>query len=1395
MKERKYLKNTILLCGESDGTAFKRTFHIVRRISEGASSICYEAYHGNSGRGVLKEFYPQDAYGLERDKDGQLVHSMNCGDARDRFMKAERAYLEPYNMLLEAKQNAAEPDLATFIPAFEIYHGCDAKNNIIGTTYVWTPEPQLETFDVICEEIHKHPRRAPEHKLVTVLTAIESLARCICALHRADMIHRDIKPSNFGFLKRGSETLTQTLSLFDINSVCSVYGDSMNPVGTEGYMEPEAGYEFANNQTDIYSIGATLFSAIIVTDETKARGCLYRDEYFDKLRDMVDGSELIQASEANARPRLRHVLATIFERCLCKRNGRYANCEELIEDLKTALFYALPSEFADKQLAGERWILADVEKSLDVNTEKDSFLSIQYHLYAHPLYLCSPRSEETINVLVIGLGNYAQKFLDACLQNGQIRGKKLCVSVVSDDLIDRDIYLSERPELAEFFNVDGSITDGRDTYGDLTFEVQKLDRSDNTTLARTLQDILCEHYDRKRPHYIFIALGDDDVNIAAANVCRDAARDLETDCVVSFVCEKQKPGVKPSALFCPIYVNEDKKDSALHEEIERMSFNTHLVWEKNLNVDYRLVRFEFKKTYNHDSCVSSVLSLKYKLYSMGIDLDTVSFEDAARAFRDMIGQKGNRGLKNELIWTEHRRWVTEKLCLGWRRITDLEECAGGVTKDAKAKKHVCIVRSRPDQKLAAEFRSNMNYSKWDSASGEELDQLDELDRMSVELHRMFAKRAKAAKEQDLLNGSSITGIRALIEGNKKAVVAFQEWFSCMKDIWTGDRGKVQLYKGLKNAFLNALDGLPSDRKNAVRGHVKAFEAVYYPVLASMEYRDWKQDDVALIDNIPFVLTYTENAYLAIPFATGGNSDVFENVSAATVVSPTRILYLYSVEKKQDVPALLDSIPYVVEYMRKKNFKAAVEFVITYPEALASLMTDGEEQEIKRLGGGRIRQVKRIALTGSETAAQAFGAYLERRSAGKRFFAVEKNGTNLSSFLLGTGFYDRFPSYAFNSADMTFASMSGCDMLGYIKKTPYITVADMVAFRLSSSESSNQPEFFADYKTLWAKYTEKRSLWKWVCDLLGDYAKRNDTLAFFKKKLSREKAQVPEKFLYIIPFACSRSAAKIIRFLKEQEIAEQESFVREYTTDSCEVVIVDRCGYRKIYDKLFANVYALMLPDAISLYLNTRSREVNVVFDSLVVKDVQITPGKLSDVSALMGFFREKGYVLDLSITPDGRMSFTYATRRIKELLSTAGKMLEVYTYHKIKELGKFDDVVSSFEIDWEETGAKSEFDCILTKGFRTLFVECKARSDIEQEFYFKLASQVEQFEKIGINATAVLIADTQEKSFYDNAPVNAMQRRRGSMMDVVTIWKPDEVNNIGHTLLRVINGSYVNDAG
>ena len=171
------------------------------------------------------------------------------------------------------------------------------------------------------------------------------------------------------------------------------------------------------------------------------------------------------------------------------------------------------------------------------------------------------------------------------------------------------------------------------------------------------------------------------------------------------------------------------------------------------------------------------------------------------------------------------------------------------------------------------------------------------------------------------------------------------------------------------------------------------------------------------------------------------------------------------------------------------------------------------------------------------------------------------------------------------------------------------------------------------------------------------------------------------------------------------------------------------------------------------------------------------------VAALIQYLVNKGCLLCCT-SQEGKFSFAYASQAIKELLTMEGRILEVYVYHKLKG-SAFDDVVSSYEIGWEDTEVKNEFDCIATKGFASLFIECKARADLNQDFYFKLTSLAEQF---GVNAKAVLIADTQE--FGNRAILNSMQRTRGRMLDIVTIWKEDEIRKIDQTLLKVMNGTY-----
>ncbi len=1386
MNNRRYLRKSILLCGSSDGNVFKRTFNIVKVCNEGASAVCYAAYHDNSGMGILKEFYPIDAYALERNNDGQLVHSPKYGSAKERFHAMENEYLESYQLLLDAKKNGNNAVLSTFIPTFEIYHGCNDAGEIIGTTYIWMPDPELETFEKVCDEVHKHPSVDPEYKLITVISAIKTLTECICALHCADMIHRDIKPSNFGFVKRNNETLTQTLSMFDINTICSVFSTTLDSIGTDGFREPEAGIEPANNQTDIYAIGATLFSAIVVTDSTKKDGYLFRQNEYDSIRSLVDESKLIQASEMNSHPRLKAILTKVLQKCLCERTYRYESCEELIADLNDALFYSLPSNIAGKTIAGERWVLSDVEASLKGNKGKNSFVAIQHHLFIHPLYESCAVGEESINVLLLGFGSYGQKFLDACLQNGQIRSKKLSVTVVSSEASDKSIYLSERPELDRFFNIDGSLYNDNDSYGNVSFEIARLDKFSIQSNISALEEIICNQTDLKRLHYIFIALGDDDMNYTAASACVEALKVLEMHCTISYVCESAQASRDKVPSLYPLYINADIKQTENYLEIERMAFNVHLVWESNLNTDIRQIKSYYNRMYNHDACVSNLLSLKSKLFSVGINLTSDNAIEAARMFFELVADKKNSAIKVELMWMEHRRWVTEKLCQGYRRIINLEECINGATKDEKHKRHICIVKSQPNTILASRYSGN-GFEKWDDENCD-LSDLDDLDRLSVELHRLYAKRANSISATEIL--SLVGEIQSLVESSDEALIKVKEWLTCIKDILNREKGRVQLYEGLKLDLINSLIYLPKEQKQAVQNQIQAFEALFYPVKASMEYRNWKDVDKKLIDNIPFILTYSQDIILAIPYSANSNKSLFGNVAAPTVVNPKRVIFLYLINAKEDVVELLNSIPHVMEYFSKKHLRASVDYILAHPNSMNSIINDELQKRIRTLGEKRVRNISLLTYDTDDEVPGIVESSI-RRLTEKRFFFVEKNSTALSGMLKGSGFYRRSSSYKFCSERQVFEETTGnACILGYIKKKSFITVTDMLSLQSSSSRSSNNPEFFMDYKTLWDKYharTVDSIVWKSLCDVLGDHSSSNDIIATIKKP-HRGFVTATTTLHYIIPASCSKGAGRILCALKENGFVEENSRIERRTSQSCEVILVDRFGNRNDYNALFAKVNALIAYNDLQLNYHSGSHELRVVFDNLEVSQLLIEGSRRSDMIKLLRFFESIYYITDLKEYADQSFSFTYASNRIKELLTTAGKMLEVYTFHKAKEVGAFDDVASSFEIEWEGTNVKNELDCIVTKGFRSLFIECKARPVIEQGFYDKIKQLSDKF---GINATAVLVADTQERESEDFSAVNTVQRQRGSMMDVITIWKPNEINNIGHTLLKIINGTYI----
>ena len=108
------------------------------------------------------------------------------------------------------------------------------------TVYIWSPGVPGKGFDLYLEEIKKNPEKKPESRLQDILCVIDALTDCIKALHTAGLMHMDIKPSNF-LVQYDSdfEIKPNNISLFDINTLCSVDSEYLRVSGTDGFCAPE----------------------------------------------------------------------------------------------------------------------------------------------------------------------------------------------------------------------------------------------------------------------------------------------------------------------------------------------------------------------------------------------------------------------------------------------------------------------------------------------------------------------------------------------------------------------------------------------------------------------------------------------------------------------------------------------------------------------------------------------------------------------------------------------------------------------------------------------------------------------------------------------------------------------------------------------------------------------------------------------------------------------------------------------------------------------------------------------------------------------------------------------------------------------------------------------------
>ena len=991
------------------------------------------------------------------------------------------------------------------------------------------------------------------------------------------------------------------------------------------------------------------------------------------------------------------------------------------------------------------------------DNKKDYTGTVQNLLYCYPLYNYINRN--TVNILVFGYSGLTEKFVDFAFEMAQVNGYKLHITIASDFADAKNEYLKVRPAFCKFFSVDEEVVD--DDYGKLLF---------NTISIRNIEDDISElllNDDSNKYAYLFIGSDNDELNSEIAKVCAECRELLDANFVINCVSETNiiEEGIN--------YVHRDDsiENHKDYKTLKSMAFNCHLVWNYSKLLDMRKLQRQFLSNYNYVACLSYVISLKYKLASIGIDFFD---SDASGKFDRLINSKipADKKLIEYMIANEHKRWNVNMICRGFKSVESFECYVSGVESKANGY-HPCLVRSTGVQALSRDEWRKKNKEKWDNYSNKDLQSLDELDRVSVLLHKEYSKRANKIKRENIILQSDIDIINKLLDGNTKAKNAFDKYYICLQEISAGNSAKTALYDHYYSALTREINNVPVNQAKIVRKRINALATSFSAILESEKYIDYKQYDVDLIKKIPFILTYKSNLHIGIPIdlmndKPSVNTTAFRIVETALLINPSRITYICEFEQS-DLNNLIKMLVYAIKSMDSHHLRSVISICLltSYP------LSDQEINEITSISD-RIHSVK---ISKSE---EEFVKYSKKR----QLQIFEFNRTRSSSILERYEYCCK-SNYKYNRITNKFVT-TGCEEIKYISFAPFLKISDIFEFK-SSIDDYSFPDMQKDYKYFWGLYksgefgSEKR--WKDLCSLLST---QNETNKFEIKNLGEEN----NKKTYLIEKACLDSIKKLcvqIRNAKESISCNIEL----YSNNSYSVTISAPFSFHKVISDLLCEVYKLYDPNSINIrvikgkaYLYYDSLNTGIISASTIKKVLDPLNTTFANIKPLLDEICEKGYIRNIAGNEMNGISFSYSTHQVKDVMTQSGRILELFVYYKLLETGLFDDVANSVEIHWGNDEAENEIDIIATRGYKVLIVECKAQTVLNQDYYNKLSRLDSDY---GLNSVPVIVADTLCIKKHQES--NEKMMEIGNRVGIHTVYEKKDISNIGVILGSIVKNN------
>lgn len=1253
------------------------------------TAICYHAVRSSAAgkvSGTLTEFYPADPvaggdppfYSMERLPDGRLVP---CGGTVRRYPMLVRTFAEDYQKLCNLSQKDKTGVLCQIAEKGEILHAVPEASvpddsltmrTRIPAVYFWLPDASQMTLEDYLEQSIRNcsddTSSTADEKLRCVLHLMLQAAESIRTLHKAGFLHHTMDT----FFVVQDEEKVPSLRMGTPYGLRTI--DSTLPCGIPHLPcdAPELRYGIADIRTDLYAFGVLLFRSIVV--HSKIKNGTYDNSLYESIPQLLAASELISKSSCQQNQKLLSMLTKLLHKTLAAEpEKRYLNSDKLIRDLKKAVQFL--------ETAGEQG--ASASRGSVPKLHADAQLLMKQALYEHPIFRVLTE-KGSIRLAAVGTSDYIFAFLDTALQVCQMDGYPLYLTVFCDNPEEaRNLYLALRPELPRFAEVFAGMPDHTaidpDIYGRLCFTAWNAEKEHSAPDSRYINAIL----QKKRYHYGMVDAGSSAKNRSLAKKMYDAMHHDEMPVSVGYL--DYEASDRKEAVDDPVFAavcNRVLTPQDISPALSRMAFNCDLLWCGNLNMDIENAFRKFlSDPYRFSSSLAYAVSIRYKLFSL--DIDAESNAENAKLFHDRIlAEKGDA--YSRLVMFEHRRWVMEKVTDGWRAprkpdgSLDLELCVrNSAVKDGLRKLHPCIVKSTEKMPLMEDPYRIGPCSGWDRDE-QSLSDLDELDRMSVMLHRLFRKRAEQIRTENSLNEGDVNKLKGMTAVMHEDIrLAWQQYLFCLKNILSGAKGYSQRHALFRRKLERAAEQLPTKQKDEVLSCIRGIANQFFPVIEANLYRDYKKNDQVLVDGIPFILTYHYHPMIVMPFQDarfqgGSNDAAFQNIASASVLSPSHLHYLCCFTKETNPKLFYEKLCGVLSYLQNREVRTEVTMAIA---RIGEADTRGLETKLKALKethslfrDGTEMQDFHARFIGCEveTAANEEEAFdFFKRSIRSKCTILERHDgcimTDTQQPVLFDGSTPLFHSSAWNSRfigtimeEMPYFEFDwrrkifqsfgrqGAEYLRYIRDNSYISVDDMFALRQAKDKQYQFPEYMDEYEELWSIHTgcylsmlpsdqfrNGIKNWNRLCTVLSEYHHKHNILAQISTQgVGSVKPDVP-MFFYLPAFAF-RTAADLLERFKKLKIVSEDSCVSGHTSDTCCVRLQTIAAAKNAMEKLFGKS-PQYLQEYYAPYIDRKGDEFVICYVNMEVRDVLLAkkddhPEEISGMCDLLDALQASHYI-------------------------------------------------------------------------------------------------------------------------------------------------------------------------